>query len=77
MAYGPSAVALRELSYPEASKRASRRGLLFRVSDAMMALRQRQTDREITRYLAGIGGKFTDEAEREIERRFLFTPSRW
>ena len=77
MAYGPSAVAPRELSYPEVStKRASRRGLLFRLFDAMMASRQRQIDREIARY-AGTGGKFTDEAEREIERRFLSTPSRW
>ena len=78
MTYGPSAVAPREVSYPEVStKRASRRGLLFRLFDAMMASRQRQVDREIARYLAGTGGKFTDEAEREIERRVLSTPSHW
>jgi len=78
MAYGPSAVAPRELSYPEVStKRASRRGLLFRLFDAMMASRQRQVDREIARYLASVGGKLTDEAEREIERRLLSTLSRW
>ena len=41
--------------------------------DAMMQSRQRQADREIARYLNN--GKFTDEAEREIERRFLSTPS--
>jgi hypothetical protein len=40
----------------------------------MIASRQRQTDREIARYMAGIGGKFTDDVEREIERRFLTTP---
>jgi hypothetical protein len=39
---------------------------------AMMAARQRQADREIERYL--LNSKFTDEAEREIERRFLSTP---
>ena len=31
----------------------------------------RQAEREVARYLADTGGKFTDEAEREIERRFL------
>jgi len=78
MAYGPSAVASRELSYPEgSSNRASRRRLLFQLFDAMMASRQRQVDREIARYLASVGGKLTDEAEREIERRLLSTLSRW
>jgi len=32
---------------------------------------------EPARYLADTGGKFTDEAEREIERRFLSNQSRW
>ena len=44
-------------------------------STAMMVARQRQADREIERYLHN--SKFTDEAEREIERRFLSTPSRF
>jgi hypothetical protein len=53
-----------ELSYPKAfGKRVSRRGLLLRLFDAMMASRQRQVDREIARYLASIGGDLTDEAE--------------
>jgi hypothetical protein len=43
---------------------------------ALMEARQRQADREIARYLAASGGKITDEAEREIERRFLSAP-RW
>ena len=78
MTYGPSAVAPRALSQPEGSRnRASRSGLLFRLFDAMMASRQRQVDREIARYLASVGGKLTDEAEREIERRLLSTLSRW
>jgi hypothetical protein len=36
-----------------------------------MLTRQREAEREIARYFARCGGKFTDEAEREIERRFL------
>jgi hypothetical protein len=44
---------------------------------AMMASRQRQAEREIARYLRDHGGKFTDEAEREIERRFLSSPASW
>ena len=31
----------------------------------------RRAEREIARYLGTTGGKITDEAEREIERRFL------
>ena len=42
-----------------------------RFFDAMMQSRQRQADREIGRYLQN--NKFTDEAEREIERLFLST----
>jgi hypothetical protein len=48
-----------------------------RVYAAMMLARTRQAEVEITRYLAGTGGKFTDEAEREIERRFLSNQSHW
>ena len=49
-----------------------RPGFFRRFFDAMMAARQRQAEREIERYLRN--SKFTDEAEREIERRFLSTP---
>jgi hypothetical protein len=38
----------------------------------MVVSRQLQADREIERYLRN--SKFTDETEREIERRFLLTP---
>jgi hypothetical protein len=41
----------------------------------MMISRQRQADREIERYLHN--NKFTDETEREIERRFLSSPPRF
>lgn len=76
MAYVPSAIAPRNLAFYPAPAR-SGPGLLRRLLDAMTASRQRQLEREIARYLEGAGGKFTDEAEREIERRFLSMPSRW
>jgi hypothetical protein len=44
---------------------------------ALLAARLRAAEREVARYLADTGGKFTDEAEREIERRFLSNQSRW
>jgi len=50
-------------------------GLFRRMLDAMVEARTRQAEREIARYLGGPGAKFTDEAEREIERRFLSTSS--
>lgn len=59
------------------AKVAPQRGFFGRVMDAMMAARMRQAEREIALYLDHTGGKFTDEAEREIERRFLSASSRW
>jgi hypothetical protein len=76
MAYAPSAVAPRDLARSNAPAR-NRRGLLRRFFDAMMESRQRQADREIGRYIRDNGGRLTDSIEREIERRFLSTPSRW
>ncbi len=86
MAYTSTAIDARDLAFtaagaPEKAKAKvaalPKRGLLARLLDAMMAARMRQAEREVARYLADTGGKFTDEAEREIERRFLATPSRW
>ncbi len=54
-----------------------KRGFFARLMEAMMAARMRQAEREIALYLNNTGGKFTDEAEREIERRFLSASSRW
>jgi len=48
-----------------------RPGLFRRLVEALVAARTRQAEREIARYLGGASAKFTDEAEREIERRFL------
>jgi hypothetical protein len=76
MAYAPSAVAPRDFA-PTHVPASNGRRLLRRFFDAMMASRQRQVDREIALYIHGMGGKFTDDIEREIERRFLSTSSRW
>jgi len=54
---------------------APRPGFFTRLFDAIAEARMRQAEREIARYFAG-GVKFTDEAEREIERRFLSYPPR-
>jgi hypothetical protein len=66
------------LAYPELkASSAPRRGLFARFLDALMASRMRQAEREIANYLADTGGKFTDESEREIERRFMANSPRW
>jgi hypothetical protein len=78
MAYARSAIAPREFVSPPASAPASqpvsapaKRGVWRLLLDAIYASRQRQAEHEIARYLYSVGGKFTDDAEREIERRFL------
>jgi hypothetical protein len=73
MAYAHSTVASR--GFVAETPARARRGFFRWFFEAMMHSRQRQADREIARYLGN--GKFTDEAEREIERRFLSTPSRF
>ncbi len=65
------------LAYTDGKAAPVRRGILARVLDALMAARMRQAEREIATYLSDTGGKFTDEAEREIERRFLANSPRW
>jgi hypothetical protein len=84
MAYTSSAIDTRDLAFTAtgaqpkvATKAPAKRSLFGRIIDSMMAARMRQAEREVARYLADTGGKFTDEAEREIERRFLATPARW
>ena len=69
MAYVPYTSATRGfVSDKPESKRA---GFFRRLLNAIYVSRQRQVEREIARYLAN--SKFTDEAEREIERRFFST----
>ena len=80
MAYTSSALAPRDFAFTQSSvgqpSVRSWRSLFGRLLDAMMVSRQQEAEREIARYLAGTGGKFTDEVEREIERRFLSSPPR-
>jgi hypothetical protein len=54
---------------------APRPSFFSRLLAGMIESRQRQADREIAQFLRRNGGKFTDSAEREIERRFL--PGAW
>jgi hypothetical protein len=56
---------------------AAKRGFFARLLDVLMTSRMRQAEREIAQFISLTGGKFTDEAEREIERRFLSSSSRW
>jgi len=74
MATTSSALAPRDLPNTKIS---SGPGLFSRMFAALTAAHMRQAEREVARYLEGHGGKFTDEAEREIERRFLSNQSRW
>ena len=74
MAYAPLALALHDIAIPAAP---ARKSFFSRFLEALAAARQRDAEREIARFLAGSGGKFTDETEREIERRFLSAPSHW
>jgi hypothetical protein len=78
MAYTTSAneLAFNATYAPVKAKTAPQRGFFARIMDALMAARMRQAEREIALYLDNNGGKFTDEAEREIERRFLSASSR-
>lgn len=68
-----------DLAFTEspAVKRTSGPGFFSRIYATIAAARMRQAEREIARFLGGNGGKFTDEAEREIERRFLANDRRW
>ncbi|HZD88611.1 MAG TPA: hypothetical protein VE224_00795 [Pseudolabrys sp.] len=75
MAYAPAAVAARDI--PVSNPVARRRGLTRRLLDALMAARMRQAEREIAAFVEGGAGRFTDETEREIERRFLSNPNRF
>lgn len=76
MAYAPLALTLQGLALPQSDARKGK-GFFTLLLEAMATARQHDAEREIARYIAASGGKFTDETEREIERRFLSTPSNW
>ena len=50
---------------------ANKAGVLRRVFDAIFESRQKQADRDIARYLARSGGRFTDDIERKMTQRLL------
>jgi len=70
MAYADTVSVPHDLDYAQTAA-AKKPGLFRRLIDTLVAARTRQVEREIARYLGGANAKFTDEAEREIERRFL------
>lgn len=76
MSYTPSAVEAAFTATYAPAKPTQKRGLVARMLDTLMAARMRQAERDVARYISETGGKFTDEAEREIERRFLSSSSR-
>lgn len=60
----------RDFALPGVAPRAQR-SLFRRMMDAIEQSNMRRAEREIARYLRTSGTQFTDDAEREIERRFL------
>jgi hypothetical protein len=46
-------------------------GVLRRIFDAMFEWRQKQAERQIAAFIAGRGGRFTDDLEREMTHRLL------
>ena len=88
MAYASAAAAPTTLEFTKAPAQApaqvpshapalAKPNLFSRFVTALQASRMRQAERDVARYLSAHGGKFTDEAERNIERRFLSNSSRW
>jgi hypothetical protein len=76
MAYARGAASPREIPHESGTKTAPRakRGALRRLLDAIQQSNMRRAERAIAVYLGAQGAKFTDESEREIERRFLSNP---
>lgn len=71
MSYTPSTIEAAFSATYAPAKAAPKRGIVARMLDGLMAARMRQAERDVARYITETGGKFTDESEREIERRFL------
>jgi hypothetical protein len=57
------------LKTPARTSTPAKPGIFHRILDALVEARTRQAEREIARYLATTQGKFTDQVERDIERR--------
>jgi hypothetical protein len=57
-----------ETGFPRAAV-AKKPGILRRLFQAFTASRRRAADREIERFLARSGGRFTDDLERDLMQR--------
>ncbi len=71
MAYVQSAAGPRDVPHPAQH---AKRSLIGRLLDAFERASMRRAEREIAHYLRSGGGKFTDETERDLDRRFLSNP---
>lgn len=62
----------RDASLPISVKRPAgrRHSLLQRISAAIERWQQRHTEHEAGRYIAGHGGRLTDDVERQLTERF-------
>jgi hypothetical protein len=56
---------------PKGEVVAKRIGIVRQIFDALMQSRQRDIDRQISRFLAQSGRAFSDDLERELTRRLL------
>jgi hypothetical protein len=50
---------------------ANKAGVLRRIFDSIFESRQKQADRDIAAFIAGRGGRITDELEREMTLRLM------
>ena len=60
-----------------AARQPAKRPLLQRMFDFIVEAQTRRAEQEIARYMGARGLKFTDEAEREAERRYMTTHSKF
>jgi uncharacterized protein YecA (UPF0149 family) len=81
MAYTASVLAPHDFAFTQPSVTelsvCAQRSLFNWLLDSMMAARMRDAERDVEHYLADIGDKLTDDAEREIERRYVYGSSSW
>jgi hypothetical protein len=70
-AHARDSVACAGHALPRRDAASAKPGILRRIFDAIGESRQRQTEREVARFIARRGGRITDEVEREIGRRLL------
>jgi type IV secretory pathway TrbF-like protein len=61
----------RQAAPKQAAQKPADKSLMQRVLDFIVDVQSRRAEREIARFVRDRGYKFTDEAEREIEQKFL------